>query len=92
MKRSEVLLSQTPWLMIRVGNLLTGFLGESLVFLCAKERFAREKVGVSERFNYSRSFFKSDESKSLLQLFKKDQLSKERWERFALGHKKGGNL
>ena len=42
-----------------------------------------------ERFAHCRSFVKSDESKLLPSLFKKERLSKERRERFALGYKKG---
>ena len=45
-----------------------------------------------ERFAHSRSFEKSDESESLTWIFKKERLSKEQPERFALGHKKGGKL
>ena len=37
-------------------------------------------------------FLQSDESKLLPLLFKKEQLSEERQERFAPGHKKGGKL
>ena len=43
------------------------------------------------QFAHSRSFLKSDESKSLPSLFTKEGLSKEQWEWFALGHEKGGN-
>ena len=46
-------------------------------------------VEQQERFAHSRSFVKSDKSESLPSLFKKEQLSKEQRERFALGHKKG---
>ena len=42
-----------------------------------------------EQVAYGHSFVKSNESEALLLLFKKEWLSKERQERFTLGHKKG---
>ena len=49
-------------------------------FLWAIKRFAKKKQAI-------RSFLKTDRSSQLL--FKKEQLSKERPEQFALGHEKG---
>ena len=47
-----------------------------------------------QQFTHSCYFFKSDKSDSLPSLFKKEQLSEERWEPFALGrgHKMGEKL
>ena len=42
-----------------------------------------------EQVAYGHSFVKNNESEALLFLFKKERLSKERQERFNLGHKKG---
>ena len=45
-----------------------------------------------EQLAHGRSFVKSDGSKLLKSLFKKEQMSKERREQFTLGHEKGEKL
>ena len=66
-------------------------------FLWAKVWFAQknsEPLTVNffkewwEQFPHGCSFVQSNESKSLPELFKKEQLSKKQWEHFTLGHKK----
>ena len=93
-----------PSSFVRVGNSLIGFSSESLVFCEQKsERVIhfkkRENRSQSlfckeggEQFALGRSFLKSNESKSLPSLFKKEWLSTEWWEGLALGHKKAGKL
>ena len=80
---------------IRVGNLLFGFSSKSLLFCEPKSDSLLKKsksllslfcTEQQERFAHSHSFEKSE---SLLSLFKKEQLSEEQRERFALGNKKG---
>ena len=53
--------------------------------ICWRSLFCKER---RERFAHGCSFLKSDESKSLPSLFKKERLSEEWQDRFALRHKK----
>ena len=61
--------------------------------ICSSVFWANPWFLVSEkaigRLAHGSSFVKSDKRESLPSLFKKEQLSEERWEQFALGHKKG---
>ena len=59
---------------------------KSKIEIRSQSLFLKER---REQFTHSRSFLKSDESDSLPLLFKKERRSEERWEPFALGHKRG---
>ena len=70
----------------------------SLFFQANRSFFVNEKAKNNSLFSKEQiaillfcSFVKSDKSKMLPLLFKKERRSKERQERFALGHKKGKN-
>ena len=81
-----------------VGNLLIGFSSDLLVF-CERKSDSLVKKNKSiqslfcherpEWITHSRSFVKSHGSKMLKSLLKKERMSEERWEQFALGYKKG---
>ena len=87
-----------------VGNSLIGFSNESLVFVSERANHSRRSFFMSYGsasltvallwratgvLTHCRSIVKSGKSESLPSLFTKERLSEERWERFALGHKKG---
>ena len=82
----------------RVGNSLISFLSDSLIF-CKRKSDSLVKTSKllplllcrerHEQIAHGHSFVKSDGSKSLKSLFKKERMSKEQQELFALGHKRG---
>ena len=81
-------------------DLLSGFFELITGFLYVKERKCKSLVFWAnhtnqkeqcERVSHGCSFVKSDRSKSLKSLFKKERMRKEGYERLDLGHKKGKN-